>query len=249
MTSKARIGNRILGLLLRALPKDLKRRLGVHLGAPDVRWSLTQLRRFGFVPEHVLDVGAFKGDWTRICLNVFPDANITSVEPQDVAQEELKKLASEHPNVKVIQTLLGSSVRDNVPFDEIGSGSSILFNCQGKSTRPMTTINRLIENGVCKPPELLKLDTQGYELEILEGYTRDFDTCHVIQCELSLLPLVPGAPLLDEVVSYLHQRGFVMFDVEEIIHSPSDGAVWQIDALFCRIDSPLRMERTWRKKV
>ena len=249
MTSKARIGNRILGLLLRTLPKDLKRRLGVHLGAPDVRWSLTQLRRFGFVPEHVLDVGAFKGDWTRICLNVFPDANITSVEPQDVAQEELKKLASEHPNVKVIQTLLGSSVRDNVPFDEIGSGSSLLFNYQGKTTRPMTTINRLIENGVCKPPELLKLDTQGYELELLEGYTNRFDACQVIQIEISLLPIVQGAALLHEVVSYLYGRGFVMFDVNELIRAPSDGAVWQIDAFFCRVDSQLRSDRIWGKKT
>jgi hypothetical protein len=31
-----------------------------------------------------------------------------------------------------------------------------------------------------------------------------------------------------------------MFDVDQLILSPFDGAMWQIDALFCRIDSPLR---------
>ncbi len=248
MTLKARIGNRLLGFSLRILTQDFKRRLGVHLGAPDVRWSLMQLRRFGFIPNYVLDIGAFKGNWTRVCINIFPEANITCIEPQDALQGELQKLAREHTNLKVIQTLLGKSERENVPFREIGSGSSVLMNSAEGTQKPMTTIDSLIESQLCRPPELLKLDVQGYEIEILEGYTHDFDTCKVIQCETSLLAIVQGAPLLHELVNYLYERGFVMFDVDELIRAPSDGAVWQIDAFFCRIDSPLRKQRVWRTK-
>ena len=93
----------------------------------------------------------------------------------------------------------------------------------------MTTIDALIEGGECKPPELLKLDVQGYEIEVLEGWKKKFDDCQVIQIEISLLPIVQGAPLLHEVVEYLYKRGFVMFDVDELIRAPSDGAVWQIE--------------------
>jgi FkbM family methyltransferase len=245
MTSKARIGSRILGLLLRTFSKDLKRRFGVHLGAPDVRWSLTQLRRFGFVPEHVLDVGAFKGDWTRICLDIFPEATITCIEPQDSTQQELQKIASKNSNVEIIQTLLGSSVRDSVPFKEIGSGSSVLSGGNKKVSRPMTTLDAMISDGLFDPPNLIKLDVQGYEIEVLNGWNIGFDRCKVIQIEISLIPIVQGAPLLHEVVSYLYGRGFVMFDVDELIRAPSDGAVWQIDAIFCRIGFPLRNERVW----
>jgi len=205
-----------------------------------------QLRRFGFIPTHVMDVGAFKGEWARICLNVFPEAIITCIEPQSASQEELKKLASEYRNVKVLQTLVGRSKCGSVPFKEVGSGSSVLLNSYEKTRKPMTSIDVLIAEGYCKAPELLKLDVQGYELEILEGFTNDFDVCQVIQCEISLLPLIQGAPLLHEVVEYLYKRGFVMFDVDELIRAPSDGAVWQIDALFCRIDSELRNQRAWR---
>jgi FkbM family methyltransferase len=219
MASKARVGNRLLGLLLRILPQGLQRRIGVHLGAADIRWSLMQLRRFGFIPRHIMDVGAFRGDWTRISLDIFPEATITCIEPQDAPQEELKKLAGKHSNVKVIQTLLGRSKRENVPFREIGSGSSVLLNSGEETKRPMTTIDALIEEGYCKLPQLLKLDVQGYELEVLEGYTHDFDACKVIQCEISLLPIVQGAPHLHEVVNYLHRRGFVMFDVDELIRA------------------------------
>jgi FkbM family methyltransferase len=195
-----------------------------------------------------MDVGAFRGDWARICIDIFPEATITCIEPQDSPQEELKKIANEHSNVKVMQTLLGRS-ESYIPFEEIGPGSSILLgNKNTGMAKPMTTIDALIEKGHCRPPELLKLDVQGYELEILEGYSRNFDACQVIQCEISLLPIVPGAPLLHEAVNYFYRRGFVMFDVDELIRAPSDGAVWQADTLFCRIDSPLR-RRVWRKRA
>lgn len=239
---------KLFKFLLRILPSGQKRQLGVHLGAPDIQWSLKQLRGFGFAPDHIMDVGAYRGDWARNCIDIFPEATITCIEPQDKPQGELKKLASEHSNVKVIKTLLGRSIRDNVSFEEIGSGSSVLLNCGRGPKKPMTTIDSLIKSELCRPPELLKLDVQGYELEILEGYTRNFDVCQVIQCEISLLSIVHGAPLLHEIVNYLYSREFVMFDVDELIRAPSDGAIWQIDALFCRTDSPLRRERVWRPK-
>jgi FkbM family methyltransferase len=232
--------------MLESLPKDYKRRLGIYLGMPHIRWSLNQLRCFGFVPLNVLDAGAFKGEWAKECLRAFPEAHITCIEPQDACQEELQLLAEKYSNVRIVQILLGRSGRDGIAFDEIGSGSSVLMGCGKGSTKPMTSIDALIKSGYCKPPDFLKLDVQGYELEILEGYKRNLDACHVIQCEISLLPIIQGAPLLYDVVKYLHEKGFVMFDIDELIRAPSDGAVWQIDALFCRFDSPLRSERVWR---
>ncbi len=238
-----------LGLLLKILPPEWKRRLGTHLGVPSVRWSLMQLKRFGFTPFHTMDVGAYKGDWARICTEIFPEAQITCVEPQNEVQGLLQELSDNHPNVRVLQALLGPHIKDSVPFDEIGPGSSIFLSTESGTGTRMETIDHLIESGICKPPELLKLDVQGYEIEILEGYKKYFNSCQVIQCELSLLPLVPGAPLLHEVMTYLHERHFVMFDIEELIQAPSDGSVWQIDALFCRMDSPIRTQRTWEKRA
>ena len=238
----------ILELILKILPEDFKRRLGVHLGVPDVRWSLMQLRRFGFIPNYVMDVGAFKGDWTRVCLDIFPEATITCIEPQETPQQELQKLASKHSNVKVIKTLLGRSIREDVSFEETGSGSSVLLNCGRGIKKPMTTIDELISTGGIEAPDLIKLDVQGFEVEVLEGWDKSFDHCKVIQIEISLLPIVQGAPLLCNAVDYLYKRGFVIFDVDELLRSPSDGAVWQIDAIFCRVDSPLRSERVWRSR-
>ena len=233
-------------MALGLLPVEWKKKLSIHCGAPHIEWSLRQLKLFGFDPRHIIDVGAFEGDWARSCLGVFPQAFITCIEPQDSKQARLRALGSQVPNIQVIQTLLGDTSLPDVPFVEMGSGSSV-FESAGKaiSTKPMTTIDALIESGRCKPPDFIKLDVQGYEIHVLEGFSIGFDRCEVIQCEASLLPLIPGGPLISELVSYLEKRGFVMFDVTELIRSPSDGAVWQIDALFCRRNSRLRGERVW----
>lgn len=232
------------------MPMDWKRRLAVHLGACDIRWSLRQMKSFGFSPLQVLDVGAFQGHWAQACLETFPESHITCIEPQDQAQKHLLKLAHKYKNIQIIQTLLGGRLNSCVPFREQGSGSSVLLSASGVSTtKPMTTIDELIHEGRCAPLDLIKLDVQGYEIEVLEGWTQGFEKCQVIQCEMSLLPLVEDAPLLHEVIAYLYQRNFVMSDITEVIRAPSDGAVWQIDALFCREDSPLRAERVWRKKA
>jgi FkbM family methyltransferase len=239
--------NKALGLFLCAIPQNVKQKLAICLGAPHITWSLSQLKSFGFTPSHVVDIGAYRGEWARTCLKAFPAAHITCVEPQQASLPYLEALVKQHPNINVMHCLLGRSCQENVPFDETGSGSSVLLKSQTKNTRPMRTLDQLIDEGFCQPPELLKLDVQGYEIEVLEGWSKGFETCTVIQCEISLLPLVPGAPLLHDVIDYLNGRGFIMFDVDELIRSPSDGAVWQIDALFCRADSTLRRERRWRQ--
>jgi len=208
------------------------------------------MKSFGFSPIQVLDVGAFHGLWARACLEMFPEAYITCIEPLDQAQKHLLKLAHKCKNVQVIQALLGRRVNSRVPFQEQGSGSSVLLSPSGDSpTKPMTTIDELIHEGRCTPLELIKLHVQGYEVEVLEGWTQGFEKCQIIQCEMSLLPLVEGAPLLHELIAYLYKRNFFMSDITEVIRAPSDGAVWQIDALFCREDSPLRAERVWRKQA
>jgi len=228
------------------IPQDWRKKIGSHLGAPNLGWSLMQLRRYGFSPENIMDVGAFRGDWTKICLEVFPKANITCIEPQEKPQADLRKLARQRPNLKVIQILLGSQVKASIPFQERGSGSSVLLPAyENESGKPITTIDQLILEGRLDPPELLKLDVQGYEMEVLKGWGNGFEKCQVIQCEVSLLPLVKGSPLLPEIIVYLQNQDFVMFDITELIRSPSDEAVWQIDALFCRKDSPLRANRVW----
>jgi FkbM family methyltransferase len=236
----------VAGWFFTVLPQTIRNGLAVHLGKPDLRFSLMQLRRFGFFPHHVLDIGAYRGEWARVVLEVWPETSVLCVEPQQAPQKELRQFARQNASrITIKQGLLGTSNCDAVQFAEVGTGSSVLASQLGASTRPMWRIDTLVDEGLA-PPDFVKLDVQGYELGVLAGFEKNLRHCHLLQLELSLLPIVPGGALLHEVVAYLKERGFVMFDVDELIRAPSDGAVWQIDALFCREDSLLRQDRTWR---
>jgi hypothetical protein len=56
----------------------------------------------------------------------------------------------------------------------------------------------------------------------------------------SLMQINEGCPLLHEVVAYMHERGFVAFDILETHRRRADATLLQIDLLFCPIASPLR---------
>lgn len=236
----------LLSKLIAVTPDTVRSKLACHLGAPDLRWTLTQLRRFGLRIHSAVDVGAYHGDWTKLFLEAFPESSVLCVEPNRSCLPKLTALAAASNGVTVLNTLLGEEVSDGRPFADFASGSSLLASPADAPLTPMTTLNRLIQSGTLRAPEYLKLDVQGYERQVMQGWTQDFEVCQVIQCELSLLPLVPGAPLLPEMLNYLQERGFVMWEVEEMIRAPSDGALWQVDALFVRENSPLRTERRWR---
>jgi FkbM family methyltransferase len=59
-------------------------------------------------------------------------------------------------------------------------------------------------------PDFLSIDTQGYELEILEGAARAVSDGVVgIVCEVEMLPIYVGQPLLGDILTYMTQQQFL----------------------------------------
>ena len=58
--------------------------------------SLCQLRERGFVPDVVVDAGANAGQWTKIAIQVFPEANFHLIEPQPACRSSLLQLTKAH---------------------------------------------------------------------------------------------------------------------------------------------------------
>jgi hypothetical protein len=81
---------------------------------------------------------------------------------------------------------------------------------------------------------MLKLDTQGYELEVLKGAVGAMHAVGVIQAEMSFQPLYGGQPLFDEVYSYITSQGFTVFDVVPGFAEPRTGQLLQVDGIFVR---------------
>src|SRR5579863_993374 len=89
---------------------DLKHRYAAGLS---MWWSLENLRRCGFSPANVIDVGAFVGDWTKRTQIIGPEANYLMIEPQPNKHERLRALCNQLVSLEPV--LLGAVTAESVP--------------------------------------------------------------------------------------------------------------------------------------
>jgi FkbM family methyltransferase len=216
--------------------------------SPEMMASLRRLSRNGFRPKHIFDVGAYQGEFTRLSLGVWPNARVVAFEVLEPKVEVLRGLRASGVAVDVITSLLGSENRGSVPFHEMDTASSVLdehFPQQAPvRNHPMHMLDHIVtQYGV--QPDLVKLDVQGYELEVLKGAEQTLKGVQVIVAELNLLDIHKGVPLLSEVLAWLDQRGWVAYDICGITRRPFDTALWQTDFVFVPRDSPLRSDKRW----
>jgi FkbM family methyltransferase len=233
----------------RLVPERLKRQIKSACGVPDTETRMAHLKRCGFYPAAVLDVGAYSGEWTRALIRLFPSARVLMIEPQETKSGELALLCSSHPRLELATVLVGPEATGGVVFYESDTASSVLEdanhdNLPTKLLR-MTTLDILVDERQFPSPDFIKLDVQGYEIEVLRGAEQTLKSTQVVLMEVNLIGLYKGAPLLDETVRYMADRGFRLYDIGTFFRRPYDNALWQMDAVFVKTSSPLIASTRW----
>ena len=222
-------------------------------GAPNMHCGLTSLRDKGVSLTHVVDCGASIGNWTRLCRQVFPDVNVLMIEPQPRLVETLEQFAGANASfIRFASALLGSEPAESVDFfllDDLGdgTGSSVLpenSNVPRRSIKlAMTTLDHVIEEHEFPTPQLIKLDVQGYELELLKGGAATLASAEFVLLEVSVWQYNENSPLIDEVFAFMGEAGFIAYDLFAINRRP-DGTLLQLDLLFIRKGSVLLDDKT-----
>jgi FkbM family methyltransferase len=81
---------------------------------------------------------------------------------------------------------------------------------------------------------LIKVDTQGYEMEVLKGARGLFGRTVALQLELSLVPLYDGAPTIAQMISFAEANGFELFNLIPGFRDKRNGRLLQADGFFVR---------------
>jgi FkbM family methyltransferase len=81
---------------------------------------------------------------------------------------------------------------------------------------------------------LIKVDTQGFEMEVLKGATGLLSRTLALQLELSLIPLYAGAPTFVEMVSFVESAGFELYSIVPGFRDKRSGRLLQVDGFFVR---------------
>ncbi len=86
---------------------------------------------------------------------------------------------------------------------------------------------------------MMKIDTQGSELEILKGATRVLKDVEVLYITVPLMRIHRGAPLALEVLSYCKEKGFELLNYVDGDARGEHDALVHVDLTLAKIDSPL----------
>jgi FkbM family methyltransferase len=173
----------------------------------------------------VLDVGAGGGDYGRWLRRNGYTGRIASFEPVSDSFERLAGHSAGDPGWEPFKLALGSEdgsaeinvselrvfssflERSRYSAEEIGEAAAVVRT----ETVPVHRLDGVAERafgGVAEPRVYLKMDTQGWDLEVLAGASGCFDAIVAFQSEVAVQPLYEGMPGLHDSLARFEELGF-----------------------------------------
>jgi FkbM family methyltransferase len=132
--------------------------------------------------------------------------------------------------------ITGSSLLKQLEDDERINGTLI--------TVPMERLDVLLPKEI-KRPSLLKVDTQGLEIDVIKGAHGLLNSIDIVILEASFHKFRQGAPEIADVIGYMNGLGYVPYEILEGHYRSIDNALAQVDLVFVRKDSILRENETF----
>jgi FkbM family methyltransferase len=218
-------------------------------GPRDFTSALGRIVDTGVKLEQIVDVGASDGTWTRKCLGVLPQADYFLVDPLIENQSSLETLCAESSNVSFWSGALGQAtgVLDLFVHGDQSSFMPSQFGVGGQDAREVEirTLDSFLETGRLQPPSFIKADVQGFEVEVLKGARRCLESTELLLLEVSFQCVYDKAPLAHEVISFVAEQGFQIYDICSYIQRTRDGVLMQSDLLFAKCNSALFKDGRW----
>jgi FkbM family methyltransferase len=208
------------------------------------------LRRFGFSPRFVLDVGANHGNWTRTALKYFPEAEYVLVEPQDHLKVCVIDLIEAGYRIRWVNA--GAADKCGIlPFiiSERDDSSTFLTREEHLQTRvsseimvAVETLDAIISNYKLPAPDMVKIDAEGFDLKIMQGASTLIGKTDVFLLEAGVV--CPFENSVARVISAMGDIGYQLVDITELNRSPKHGVLWLTELAFLREGSELLSSAT-----
>ena len=197
-------------------------------------------------PHLILDVGANRGQFALASLYAHPDSAVICFEPLEAPRGRLAAVFQGDNRIDVRGVALGASRRrvpmyvsqrdDSSSLLPIASLQSEVFPGTGLAATVDVTLSTLDHEVADIPPmTLLKLDVQGYEVEVLRGAPDVLSRVQWVLVEVSFLPLYVGICTPADVLEILAASGLRLQEVVDVYSRR--GKIIQADLLFERRDT------------
>ena len=194
--------------------------------------------------KYIVDVGANKGQFALVCRHYIPTASIVSIEPLHGPSSVFSKVFFQDNLTSLYNIALGTTSGEAVINISNSEDSSSLLGISdlqvttfpgthlvGKKQVRIARLDQIITINNSSDPRALKIDVQGFELEVLKGGDNTLKYFEYIYVECSYAHMYEKQALAHEVISYLRARNFVLIGIYNT-HYNKRGLSLQSDLLF-----------------
>lgn len=208
---------------------------------------VSRLVNQSILPNTVIDVGGNLGQFTVASAKLFKDPQIFTFEPMPKCAEKISQYSIKLKNLTIFPVAIGES-SGHVSF-QVNShiqASSILPLASSHLTSfpnakevevidvEVKTLDSVLADHEFKSPVLLKIDTQGYEANVIRGATETLKRVDYVLLEVSFKELFKGEMLFPEILELMESNHFRFLRPISWFCDPVSQEVLQMDALFCR---------------
>jgi FkbM family methyltransferase len=194
----------------------------------------------------LIDVGANKGQFSLLFRNYFADAPIYAFEPLSGPAATFRNLFQGDASAHLFEGAIGSMSGKAKMYisQQLDSSSLLPITAKQVTSFPGTEQTDTCEIDISPMHEFLNLDTltgkglmkidvQGYELEVLKASQALLSHIELVYVESSFIELYEGQPLFHEVQGWLAENSFSLQGIGAV--SFSKGSIVQCDFIFKRL--------------
>ena len=197
----------------------------------------------------VLDVGANEGQFSREIRSTGYAGRIVSFEPLGQAYAKLQRNSRDDPFWHLHpRCALGSydgEIKINIAGNSLSSSALPMLDAHravapesayvGAELVSLYKLDTVAATYLADATNVfLKIDTQGYEAQVLDGAEETLQHVTCVMLELSLVQLYEGQPSWPDMVNRLLAAGFHLWAVQQVLIDPETGRTLQIDGVFLR---------------
>jgi FkbM family methyltransferase len=197
----------------------------------------------------VVDVGANRGQYGRRLRRAGYRGRIVSFEPVPDEFARLQAAAAGDPDWTVHAVALGASdgtlemhvvpgtLSSPLPPTEFGGQRFPSLRGTTRHEVPVRRLQDLLDevlDGLGEPRPFLKMDTQGYDVEVFRGLGNRAGEFVGLQSEVALMQLYEGMPRMGEALAVYEAAGFEVSGMYPVNREERSGRVLEFDCLMVR---------------
>jgi FkbM family methyltransferase len=182
------------------------------------------LKNSGFNPKRILDIGASACQTADVFRQFWPASDIMLIEGNSDC-EQIYKLKKYNYQIKLLGKTNTTTTFYKTKWSPICTGNSIYKEVnplyEGEYLITETLPVHKLDDVVTGTYDLIKIDTQGSELDIIRGGINTFSKAKVVVCEVALIDINVGGCKKEDVMNVLTKE--LKFDYIRCIESVTDG--------------------------